>query len=111
MQEAAGDTLEGIKAQTRAGLEYALEEHKTIDVKIDMNAPIFIIPESCIKPDAQVIVLDSGHISLESKLVDKELISQIQSKTNKGNSEKDFKELESLMYDRFTVQLSSTQVN
>jgi len=76
-----------------------------------MNAPIFIVPESCTKSNAQVIVLDSGHISVESNLVKKELISQIQSKTNKGNSEKDFKELESLMYDRFTVQLSSTQVN
>ncbi len=102
--------MEGIKAQTRAGLEYALEEHKTIDVKIDMNAPIFIVPESCTKSDAQVVVLDSGHISVESNLVNKELISQIQSKASKGYSEKDYKELESLMYDRFTVRLSSTQV-
>ncbi|CAI2166885.1 9593_t:CDS:10 [Funneliformis geosporum] len=110
--EAAGDTLEGIKAQTKDVLEFALEEHKTIDVKIDMNAPIFIVPESCTKSDAQVVVLDSGHISVESNLVNKELFSQIQSKAkaSKGYSEKDYKELESLMYDRFTVQLSSTQL-
>src|SRR6185369_8013542 len=54
--EAAGDRFEGIKAQTRATLGhafgYALEEHKTMDVDIDMNAPIVIIPESCTRKDA-----------------------------------------------------------
>ncbi|CAG8475084.1 9038_t:CDS:10, partial [Acaulospora morrowiae] len=108
--EAAGDTIEGIKAQTRAGLEFALEEHKTIDLKIDMSAPIIIIPESCTKKDAQVVVLDSGHISVESKLVKKAVISEIQSKTSSSYDEGDFKLLKSLMYDKFSVQLSSTQL-
>ncbi|EXX73461.1 Vps13p [Rhizophagus irregularis DAOM 197198w] len=108
--EAAGDTFEGIKAITRAGLEHALEEHKTIDVKIDMNAPIFIVPESCTKSDAQVIVLDSGHISVESNLVSKQQIAEVQAKASKSYSEKDYEKLQSLMYDRFTVQLSSTQL-
>ncbi|CAG8518582.1 8655_t:CDS:10 [Ambispora gerdemannii] len=108
--EAAGDTIEGIKAQTRAGLEYALEEHKTIDVKIDMNAPIIIIPDSCTRKDAQVVVLDSGHIRVQSDLVSKEVIAEIQSKESTSYSEEDYKHLESLMYDRFSVDLSSTQV-
>jgi vacuolar protein sorting-associated protein 13A/C len=43
--EAAGDTLEGLAAQTRAGLEYALEEHKRLDLKVDMDAPVMIFPE------------------------------------------------------------------
>ena len=42
--DAAGQTLEGIRKETRAGLEYALEQHKTIDLRVDMNAPIIIIP-------------------------------------------------------------------
>ena len=75
-----------------------------------MNAPIFIVPENCTKADAQVIVLDTGHISVESNLVNKQVISEIHSKTNKSYSEKDYEKLESLMYDRFTVKLSSTQV-
>nr|CAG8504476.1 8535_t:CDS:10 [Entrophospora candida]CAG8514013.1 6898_t:CDS:10 [Entrophospora candida] len=108
--EAAGDTLEGIKAQTRAGLEYALEEHKTIDVKIDMKAPIIVIPESCTKKDAQVVVLDSGHISVVSNLVDKDTIAEVQAKETKKYNEDDYKQLESLMYDKFTVNLSSTQL-
>lgn len=42
--DAAGQTLDGIRKETRAGLEYALDNHKTVDVKVDMNAPIIIIP-------------------------------------------------------------------
>jgi vacuolar protein sorting-associated protein 13A/C len=40
----AGDTIKGFQAQTRASLESALDNHKTIDIKVDMNAPIIIIP-------------------------------------------------------------------
>lgn len=43
--EVAGDTLESFKQQTRAGLEYALEKHTTFALYVDMDAPIFIIPE------------------------------------------------------------------
>lgn len=41
----AGDTFEELKFQTRAGLEFALETHTTIDIDIDMDAPIIFIPE------------------------------------------------------------------
>lgn len=41
----AGDTFEGFKLQTRAGLEFALETHTTFDLNVDMDAPIIIIPE------------------------------------------------------------------
>lgn len=44
-QGAASQTLEGLRQETRAGLEYALNSHKTIDIKMDMQAPIIIIPE------------------------------------------------------------------
>ncbi|CAG8559398.1 1542_t:CDS:10, partial [Racocetra fulgida] len=97
--EAASDTFEGLKAQTRAVLEMKLEEHKTIDVEVDMNAPIIIIPKSCTKPDTEVIVLDSGHIRVESKLVSKADKEEIHSKARSSYSEADYKRLESLMYD------------
>lgn len=43
--DVASQTLEDLQRQTRAGLEYALQNHKTIDLQVDMNAPIIIIPE------------------------------------------------------------------
>lgn len=45
LQGAASQTLEGLRQETRAGLEYALNAHKTIDIKMDMQAPIIVIPE------------------------------------------------------------------
>jgi vacuolar protein sorting-associated protein 13A/C len=44
-QNAASETLEGLRRETRAGLEYALQNHKTIDIQMDLNAPVIIIPE------------------------------------------------------------------
>lgn len=44
-QNAASETLEGLRRETRAGLEYALQTHKTVDIQMDLNAPVIIIPE------------------------------------------------------------------
>lgn len=43
--EVAGDTFEDIKNQTRASLEFALDQHTTFDLRVDMDAPVIIIPE------------------------------------------------------------------
>lgn len=42
---AAGDTFEDIKKQTRSTLTFALEQHTTFDLHVDMDAPIIMIPE------------------------------------------------------------------
>jgi vacuolar protein sorting-associated protein 13A/C len=39
--DVASSTLEGIRQDTRAGLEFALQTHKTVDIKVDMNACVF----------------------------------------------------------------------
>lgn len=36
--DVASVTLEGIRQETRAGLEYALTQHKTVDLVLDLNA-------------------------------------------------------------------------
>ncbi|KAI8057703.1 hypothetical protein BDF22DRAFT_772292 [Syncephalis plumigaleata] len=60
--EAAGDTFEEFKEKTLAGFEHALDEHKTMDVRVDIDAPIFILPESD----------DSGRIKIASDLASKQ---------------------------------------
>lgn len=50
LKSAASQTLEGISKETRAGLEFALQNHKTIDIQMDLNAPVIIIPEKYISP-------------------------------------------------------------
>lgn len=39
--DVASSTLEGIRKETRAGLEYALAQHKTVDLHLDLNAVSF----------------------------------------------------------------------
>ena len=108
--ETAGATVEGIRQQTRAGLEFALEEHKTLNASLDVQAPLIIIPESITKESALCLILDAGHVSLNSELVDKDTMRDIQSKQKKQYSDQDFRQLEGLMYDKFLLKLDSTQL-
>lgn len=110
LMETAGATVEDLRQQTRAGLEFALEEHKTINAVLDLQAPLIIIPESITTLKSTCMILDAGHISVSSELVDRETMKEVQSKQNQTYTEEDFKRLESLMYDKFIVKLTSTQV-
>lgn len=108
--ETAGATVEGIRQQTRAGLEFALEEHKTLNANLDIQAPLIIVPESITSESSLCLILDAGHVSLNSKLVDKDTMRDIQSKQKKKYTEEDFQHLEGLMYDKFLLKLDSTQL-
>ncbi|KAH6673104.1 putative vacuolar protein sorting-associated protein 13 [Halenospora varia] len=108
--ESAGATVEGLRQQTRAGLEFALEEHKTINAKLDLQAPLIIVPEIITSRQTACLILDAGHISVNSQLVDKDTLKEIQAKQKQTYTDDDYKRLESLMYDKFLVKLSSTQL-
>ncbi|KAJ9257565.1 hypothetical protein DTO212C5_8850 [Paecilomyces variotii] len=108
--DSAGATVEEIRQQTRASLEFALEEHKTIDAHFDIQAPLVIVPESITKESSLCLILDAGHMSVTSELVDRQAIKDIQAKQRKQYNEEDYKQLEGLMYDKFLLKLDSTQV-
>lgn len=108
--ESAGATVESLRQQSRAGLEFALENHKTVNVNLDMQAPLIIVPESISVRKSTCLILDAGHIGVKSQLVDKDTIKQVQEKQRQSYSDEDWKRLESLMYDKFIVKLSSTQL-
>ncbi|GKT94580.1 vacuolar protein sorting-associated protein 13 [Colletotrichum tofieldiae] len=110
LMETAGATVETFREQTRAGLEFALEEHKTINAQLDLQAPLIIVPVSIAVRESTCLILDAGHISVNSELVDQDTMKQIQSKQRQSYTDEDFKRLESVMYDKFLVKLSSTQV-
>ena len=108
--ETAGQTVEEIRQQTRAGLEFALEEHKTVNASLDIQAPLIIVPEHITEKSTLCLILDAGHVSLNSELVDKERMQELQAKEGKKYSEEDYRALEGLMYDKFLLKLDSTQV-
>ncbi|EHK46915.1 hypothetical protein TRIATDRAFT_316915 [Trichoderma atroviride IMI 206040] len=110
LMETAGATVEGLREQTRVGLEFALEEHKTINAELDLQAPLIIIPVSITTERSTCLVVDAGHMHVNSQLVDKETLNEIQAKQRQSYNEEDFKRLESAMYDRFIVKFTSTQV-
>lgn len=93
-----------------------------------MNAPVIIVPEEyvqflsqsqqCCSPHCSVtthnckhLIIDAGHIAIESNLVDKAAIRSIHQKRNKQYSDEDYKELESLMYDKVSIRLDAAQVS
>lgn len=108
--ETASSTVEDIRKQTRAGLEFALEEHKSINAHFDLQAPLFIVPDSVTRKSSICLILDAGHIAVSSELVDQDTLKEIQSKQRQQYTESDWKRLENLMYDKFMVKLDSTQV-
>ncbi|KAI8376296.1 uncharacterized protein BYT42DRAFT_594245 [Radiomyces spectabilis] len=110
LMEVAGDTIEVFKRQTRAGLEYALEKHTTIELDINMDAPIIIIPESCMYENSPFMMIDAGHINVDSDLANQELVNEFKAKGDQKYSEEDYRQLEGLMYDKFNVHLTQTKV-
>ena len=108
--ESAGATVEEIRQQTRAGLEFALEEHKTVNANLDIHAPVIIVPESITQKSTLCLIVDAGHVSLNSQLVDKQTLQEIQSKQRRRYNDEDHRQLEGLMYDKFQLKLDFTQV-
>jgi vacuolar protein sorting-associated protein 13A/C len=110
LMESAGSTVEGLRQQTRAGLEFALTEHKTVDVQLDLQAPLIIVPDSVTAKSSICLILDAGHASVRSNLIDKATLADIQSKQQKQYTDQDLKQLKKLMYDKFLLRLENTQV-
>lgn len=108
--DTAGATVEGIRQQTRAGLEFALQEHKKVDAQFDIHAPLIIVPESITQESSLCLILDAGHASVNSELVDRQAMRDLQSKQKRQYDEEDYKRLEHLLYDRFLIKLDSIQV-
>lgn len=54
--------------------------------------------------------MDAGHISIESDLVDKKAVQTVYQKRNQKYNEEDYRELESLMYDKMSLKLQDAQV-
>lgn len=57
------------------------------------------------------LILDAGHISIESDLADKDILREIQAKKNQQYNEEDYRRLESMMYDKVLLRLEAAQVN
>ncbi|KAJ1680426.1 Vacuolar protein sorting-associated protein 13 [Spiromyces aspiralis] len=107
---AASKSVRGLGNQTRAELEYVLEKHKTLNLQVDFDAPVIVVPQDITDPRSPIVVLDMGHLNIVSDLVPSEELQRIRSRDGQDLSENEMAELEGLMYDQFTVELHSTQL-
>lgn len=107
---AANKTVEELREQTRLGLEYALEHHKTLNLQLDIKAPTIILPLDASDSDSAALVLDVGSLGMASDLVPQNVLEEVKSKQALKYTKDDWKRLESLMYDRFTIKLKDTQI-
>ena len=110
IMNAAGVTVQGFRHQTRIGLEYALQEHKTVDVKMDLQAPLIVIPLDVTTWQSPCAIIDAGHISVVSDLVSKDMLEEVNKKRSGQYNDDDWQKLESLMYDKFNLSLHDTQI-
>lgn len=60
--------------------------------------------------DSPVMIIDAGHINVDSQLADKDVVNDIKNKDIQKYSKQDAITLEELMYDKFNLQLSQTKV-
>lgn len=75
-----------------------------------LHRPVIIIPEDITKEDCLHVVVDAGHIGVESQLVDDASLKTIRDKQSQQYSPEDWRQLEALMYDKFIIQLQATQI-
>lgn len=97
LMSAAEGAVGDLAAQTRSGLRAALEEHKTVDLQLDLQAPLLVLPLDPTDWEAPCGVLDAGHVSVISDLVDRSLMEEAA-------------DLTSLMYDKFTLRLHDSKL-
>jgi len=66
IEEAARNQIKIFKDKTTLRIQYELQNHKTVDLDININAPHVLIPESFTTATSPVLVLDLGSFSLLS---------------------------------------------
>ncbi|CAI4602875.1 CPI_1c_G0034240.mRNA.1.CDS.1 [Saccharomyces cerevisiae] len=107
---AAEATVEGWTTQTRMGIESLLEDHKTVNVSLDLQAPLIILPLDPHDWDTPCAIIDAGHMSILSDLVPKEKIKEIKELSPEEYDKIDGNEINRLMFDRFQILSQDTQI-
>lgn len=110
LMNAANSTIHDFTNQTKIGLQYAFEEHKTMNCKMNLQAPLIILPMDPTKWDSPVGILDAGHISIVSDLISKEKSEQIKEEKKDTYTEDDWKALNTFMYDKYNLTLQDAQI-
>eukprot|EP00731_Ephydatia_muelleri_P036267 Em0227g1a len=103
---AAASALEGIKTQTRAGLEHIIGERTFFELDVSLKSPCLLIPEEVLwrgwlSSSATVVVADLGSLRVTTDLTRK-VIPDVRTAS--------LEELQEASYDNFNIQISNVQL-
>lgn len=104
IQAAAQGAFNGVTAQSKTGLMFAIEEHKTLDLSIEADAPVFIIPSDDLS--GSVLILDAGHMHVKSDIVNQQAKARAQGQL----LEKSLLQLAKDIYDKFVIDFTSANI-
>ncbi len=76
-----------------------------------MNLAYIDIDISVTSKYCKHLLIDAGHMAIESDLADKDAIRAVHLKRNQQYSDEDHKRLEGLMYDKVSLKLKDAQVS
>lgn len=111
LASAAETHITALANKTRASLENALEEHKALDLSVDIDAPVIYIPYDCEDPNAFLFIADLGHIEVRSRLVTASEKAEFSKKRGRTLTSEELNSLYTLMYDVLNVRLSRIKLS
>lgn len=86
---------------SRASLQYAIEQHKTLHLSVNMRSPYIVIPEyGTLHRGGNVVIIDFGKLKIESELQPKQV--NLEGCT--------MSEIQSRLYDKFIVTVSEVKM-
>ncbi|CCD24807.1 membrane morphogenesis protein VPS13 NDAI_0D04940 [Naumovozyma dairenensis CBS 421] len=106
----AAESTIGWTNQSRMGIETILEEHKTVNLMLDLQSPLVVVPLDPHVWETPCAIIDAGHISVASQVVPKNKINELKDMEAEEYERMDANEISRLMYDRFKVSSQDTQV-
>ncbi|KAF2072652.1 hypothetical protein CYY_006031 [Polysphondylium violaceum] len=93
IEEAARNQIKIFKDKTTLRIQYELQNHKTVDLDININAPHVLIPESFVTHSSPILVLDLGSFSLLS--INKSILDSLSNQSiDDNNSFRDLNDYE-----------------
>ena len=105
----ASTQIESFKSFTRASLEFALTEHKSIDLGVDIEAPIILFPSTLNNRDF-LYVFNMGHLKVNSRPIDQEMKRSVSAKQKLSLSLDEIDSLQSMVYEKYLIHLNRLQI-
>ncbi|KAG5886081.1 Vacuolar protein sorting-associated protein 13, partial [Gonioctena quinquepunctata] len=111
LQDAASHKLTDVKEITSLGLQYAIEKHILLDLNLDLQAPLVIIPSSGkFSEKENVLLVNLGRLKIYTH-GKRSSSSEVKNLYEKGKDQKGiFDSIKIYSYDNFRVEFTDLQI-